>query len=190
LYVSLITPLLFTYPLNQIDPEFTLTAPRRYEILPQAIRNKVWACLATRFNVEKKVVRSIIQLDREITQYGKVRRSGELMTGCHFVKKREDSRDASFVEFWPFIYMKFLISFLQYTLYVDRHARHRRKTPEFEEKIFFGQLNRILLLELLQMPQLALAEPATLILAVIQQVKATLRDGLYYYTLVLMRSSI
>ena len=31
------------------------------------------------------------------------------------------------------------------------------------------------------MPQLALAEPATLILAVIQQVKATLRDGLYYY---------
>jgi hypothetical protein len=31
------------------------------------------------------------------------------------------------------------------------------------------------------MPQLALAEPVTLILAVIQQVKATLRDGLYYY---------
>jgi hypothetical protein len=31
------------------------------------------------------------------------------------------------------------------------------------------------------MPQLALAKPATLILAVIQQVKATLRNGLYYY---------
>jgi hypothetical protein len=52
-----------------------LTAPRRREILPQAIRDKVWACLATRFNVEKKVVQSIIKLDREITQYGKVRRS-------------------------------------------------------------------------------------------------------------------
>lgn len=78
--------------------------------------------------------------------------------------------------------MKFLTtSFLQYTLFVDRHARHRRKTPEFEEKIFFGQLNRILLLDLPQMPQLPLAEPTTLILAVIQQVKATLRDGLYYY---------
>jgi hypothetical protein len=106
------------------------------------------------------------------------------MTGCHFVKKREDSRDASFVrvEFCHFIYMKFLTtSFLQYTLYVDRHARHRRKTPEFEERVFFGQLNQILLLELSQMPQLALAEPATLILAVIHQVKATLRDDLYYY---------
>ena len=31
------------------------------------------------------------------------------------------------------------------------------------------------------MPQLALVKPTTLILAVIQQVKATLRDGLYYY---------
>jgi hypothetical protein len=70
---------------------------------------------------------------------------------------------------------------LQYTLYVDRHARHRRKTPDFEEKIFFGQLNRIFLLELPPAPQLNLPEQTTLILALIQEVKATLRNGIYYY---------
>jgi hypothetical protein len=69
--------------------------------------------------------------------------------------------------------------FLQYTLYVDRHARHSRKTPDFEEKTFFGQLNRILVLELPAAPRLNLAEPTTVILALIQEVKAMLKDGFY-----------
>jgi hypothetical protein len=82
----------------QIDPEFILSG-RRSEILPQPIRDKVWACLATRFNVLKNVVRTVIKLDQEIIQFGKVRRfqGGDLMTGRHFVKKSEDTRDASFV---------------------------------------------------------------------------------------------
>lgn len=77
--------------------------------------------------------------------------------------------------------MPFLSTLLQYTLYVDRHARNRRKTPEFEEKIFFGQLNRILLIELPPEPWLALAEPTTLILALVQEVKTTSKDGIYSY---------
>ena len=89
--------LLVTYSPIQIDPGFTLTAPRRLEILPPPIQDKAWACLATRFNVQKTVVRSIIKLDKEVLQYGKVRQGNDLMTGCHFVKKSEDSRDASFV---------------------------------------------------------------------------------------------
>ncbi len=82
----------------QIDPEFILSV-RRSEILPQPIQDKVWACLATRFNVLKNLVRTVIKLDREIIQFGKVRRfqGGDLMTGRHFVKKSEDTRDASFV---------------------------------------------------------------------------------------------
>lgn len=93
------TSLLVTNPPNLIDPEFTLVVPQRFEILPRQIRDKVWACLATRFNVQKAVVRTIVKLDKEITQYGKVRRSqgGDLMVGRHFVKISEDSRDASFV---------------------------------------------------------------------------------------------
>jgi len=76
-----------------------LSGPRRCEIVPQLIRDKVWACLATRFNVHKNIVRTVIKLDQEIIQFGKVRRlqGGDLMTGCHFVNKSEDTRDASFV---------------------------------------------------------------------------------------------
>jgi hypothetical protein len=45
------------------------------------------------------VVQSVVKLDQEITQFAKVRRfqGGDLMTGRHFVKKSEDTRDASFV---------------------------------------------------------------------------------------------
>jgi len=64
---------------------------------------------------------------------------------------------------------------------VDQHAHRREKTPDFEEKVFFGQLNCILVLELLPAPQLDLTEPTTLILALIQEVNVTLRDGIYSY---------
>jgi hypothetical protein len=72
-------------------------------------------------------------------------------------------------------------SLLQYTQFVDRHARHMRRTPDFEEENFFGQLGRILVLELPSTPKLHLAEPTTVIVAVIREVKAKLTDGIYYY---------
>ena len=80
-----------------------------------------------------------------------------------------------------FLFMQYLTTPLQYTLYVDRYARHRRKTPDFEEKTFFGQLKRVLVLELPVAPQLGLVKSTTLILALIQEVKATLKDGIYFY---------
>ena len=76
-----------------------LSAPRRHEILPSSIQNKVLACLATRFNVKKNVVQSVIKLDQPITQYGRVTRleGGDLMIGRDLVPQTEDGRDASFV---------------------------------------------------------------------------------------------
>ena len=76
-----------------------LATPRRCEILPLAIRNKVWACLATRFDVQKKVVQTIVKLDQPIMQYGRVcgLNGGDRMVGRHLVKETEDSRDASFI---------------------------------------------------------------------------------------------
>jgi hypothetical protein len=77
-----------------------LAAPRRCETLPPAIRNKIFACLATRFDVQKSVIQSVIKLDQPIVQYGRVRglEGGDLMVGCDFVKQTaEDSRDVSFV---------------------------------------------------------------------------------------------
>lgn len=81
----------------------------------------------------------------------------------------------------PFIFAKSEQSFLQYTQFVDRHAHRMRRTPEFEEQDFFGQLGRILILEIPSAPKLHLAEPTTIIVAVIREVKAKLTDGIYYY---------
>ena len=58
---------------------------------------------------------------------------------------------------------------------------HRGKTPNFEEKVFFGQLKHILVLNLPPAPRLDLTKPTTLILALIQEVNMTLRDGIYSY---------
>jgi hypothetical protein len=76
-----------------------LSNPRRKELLPLPMRNKVWACLATRFSVQKKDVRAVIKLDEPIIQYGRVTRleGGDCMIGCDLVKQREDTRDASFI---------------------------------------------------------------------------------------------
>ena len=72
-------------------------------------------------------------------------------------------------------------SLLQYTQSVDRHACRARKTPDFEEQNFFGQLGRILVLELPSAPKLHLTEPTTVIVAIVRGVKAKLMDGIYYY---------
>jgi hypothetical protein len=64
---------------------------------------------------------------------------------------------------------------------VDRYARQKRRTPEFELQIFFGQLQRIFVLELPSTSRLNLATPTTTILALIKNVKTTLIDNVYYY---------
>ena len=80
----------------------------------------------------------------------------------------------------PFLFAKSDI-LLQYTQFVDRNIRHRRKTPDFKENFFFGQLGRILVLDLPSASKLHLAEPTTIIVAVIREVKAKLMNGIYYY---------
>jgi hypothetical protein len=76
-----------------------LCSLRRHETLPLAMQNKVLACLATRFNVGRNVVQSVVKLDQPIIQYGKVTRleGGDLMVGRDFVTGTDDTRDASFV---------------------------------------------------------------------------------------------
>jgi hypothetical protein len=97
------------------DPAYTLSPSRRHEILTQAIKNKVFACLATRFDVRKSVIQSVVKLDRPVTQYGRIlREGGDLMRGHHLVKEAEDGRDASFirVESFPsFMYTVLTILF-------------------------------------------------------------------------------
>ena len=64
---------------------------------------------------------------------------------------------------------------------MDRHTRHPKKTPDFEENDFFGQLKRVLVLELPPAPQLNLTKPTTLILALIQEARTRLNHGIHFY---------
>ena len=64
---------------------------------------------------------------------------------------------------------------------MDKYAHLPRRQPEYVAKNFFGQLKRILLLDLPPLPSLNLPGTTTIILAVIQNVKATLRGDIYYY---------
>jgi hypothetical protein len=84
---------------NLIDPLYMLCGPRRLETLLLPMRNKVLACLATRFNVRRNVVQSVVKLDHPMVQYGKVNRleGGDRMVGRDLVAGTDDSRDASFV---------------------------------------------------------------------------------------------
>ena len=171
----------------QTDPLYMLSAPRRQEILPSPIRNKVLACLATRFDVKKNVVQSVIKLDQPITQYGRVTRleGGDLMIGRDLVPETDDSRDASFVRVESSLFIRtrnFLsIIFIQYTQYVDRFTNQKRRTPELKLKNFFGQLRRILVIDLPSIPRLNVDVPTTIILALIKNVKVTLTDDVYHY---------
>jgi hypothetical protein len=70
---------------------------------------------------------------------------------------------------------------MQYTQLVDRYARQKRITPEFELQNFFGQLQHIFVLEIPSTPRLDIAMPTTIILALIKNVKTTLVDNVYYY---------
>ena len=76
-----------------------LSVPRRDELLSPPLCNKVWACLATCFEVTKKIVKSALKLDQPVTQHGRVTRleGGDLMIGRDLVPLGEDNRDASFV---------------------------------------------------------------------------------------------
>ena len=71
--------------------------------------------------------------------------------------------------------------FIQYTQLVDRYTHQKRRIPEFKLQNLFGQLQRILVLELPSTLQLKLAMPTMIILAWIKNVKATLMDNIYYY---------
>ena len=56
-----------------------------------------------------------------------------------------------------------------------------KRGEQLNLKIFFGQLQHILVLELPSTLQLNLAMPTMIILALIKNVKATLTDNIYYH---------
>ncbi|KAF7761920.1 hypothetical protein Agabi119p4_9912 [Agaricus bisporus var. burnettii] len=148
-------------------PTYKLWGSRQNATLPKPVSNKIQASLATRFNTTISIVRAAIKLDAPLLQYGKVTclGDGDTMVACDIVGQSESSRDASFVK---------------YILRVDRFARQRRREPEYVPCTYYGQLKRLVVLDLPIIPELKLDSPSTIIIAIIQSMKEALEDGVSY----------
>ncbi|XP_006459841.1 hypothetical protein AGABI2DRAFT_142250 [Agaricus bisporus var. bisporus H97] len=83
---------------------YKLSPPRRTELIPTHLRDKVYAALATRFEKAKATIKTLLNLDEPVIQYDRVTclGGGDIMSGCDLVHKSEDSRDASFIKASPF----------------------------------------------------------------------------------------
>ena len=185
------THLLLLLLLFSIDPLFMLATPWQCEILPPPIWKKVQACLAAWFNVQKKVVQSIVKLDQPITQHGRVYHldGGDHMVGHHFVKETEDSWDSSFVQVESrsplssfHIYYLWAISSPVYSVCRLTCLAHEKNTGLWGAKFPWPTRpyspSRVTI-----SPKITLSwannTVTTVIIAVIQEVKANLKDGIY-----------
>ncbi|XP_006457060.1 hypothetical protein AGABI2DRAFT_146706 [Agaricus bisporus var. bisporus H97] len=152
---------------------YQLRSPRRQECIPVHLRDKLYASLATRFEKEKATVQAAISLDEPVIQYGRVSvlGGGDTIVAHDMVRRSEDSRDSSYIK---------------YIQMVDKYAHQRNRAPEYVKRTFFGQLLRIIVLDLPPTPQLGLDTRSTVIYAVVQAVKARIKklspesNGYYY----------
>lgn len=73
--------------------------------------------------------------------------------------------------------------FLKYEAFVDKYARQRRE-PEYEKKIYFGQLQNIFVIQLPAIIPLGLLKPETFFLAAIKTCDVEAFDslGAQYYS--------
>ncbi|EKM74305.1 hypothetical protein AGABI1DRAFT_48245, partial [Agaricus bisporus var. burnettii JB137-S8] len=148
-------------------PSYKLCPPKRVELVPPSLRAKIYATLATRFNTTKAAVEGTINLDQPILQYGTVvRLEGDSMKAADLSSSREDGRDATHIK---------------YVQLVDRHARCSRREAEFDEQEFYGQLKRILVLELPPLPRFSLNTPTTIFFAVVQRLNTVAEHNNIYY---------
>ncbi|PPR05894.1 hypothetical protein CVT24_006642, partial [Panaeolus cyanescens] len=146
-------------------PGFQLLDPRRKEVLSEQLKSLVWIALVTRYTsrqrpITKRMVKAAIPLDEPVTMYGKVRignskKDSDQVTGCDMVSPRQDTRDSTF---------------FKYVQLVDKNARRPGADPDFDEKEFYGQLKRILVIKLPKAPEINIHKRRTVILALVQTI--------------------
>ncbi|XP_006456624.1 hypothetical protein AGABI2DRAFT_122508 [Agaricus bisporus var. bisporus H97] len=73
-------------------------------------------------------------------------------------------------------------SYIKYVQTVNRFARQQNRPPEFVPRVYFGQLKRLLILEVPPIPELSQDTPSKIIFAVVQGVKTFQENNIYYYT--------
>ncbi|KAF9791037.1 hypothetical protein BJ322DRAFT_422834 [Thelephora terrestris] len=156
-------------------PQRVFMQPRRMLKLDENVRAKLTMALITRFSplkgpkipsfVAKKYVPT-----GDVLQWGwvKISEGGDKMC-CHAMIKPESlGRDCTYI---------------RYEATVDRNARAKNKQPNMVLKTFFGELQRVIRIDIPATPQLNLAEPQALFFAIIKQCNATQsKDGFWEYT--------
>lgn len=126
-------------------PDITLLHPRRDLFLAApgygSLRTRIAAHLATQLDRPASLVKA--HLPEHITQYGRLEidDGDRIHANQGALTADENRRDATFI---------------QYEQLVDRHARSRRRRPEFVGETFFGQLERILLVTMNHVPELGI----------------------------------
>ncbi|PPQ78936.1 hypothetical protein CVT24_012460 [Panaeolus cyanescens] len=158
-----------------IDPQkdyerFQLLS-RHFEVLSPALQNLVWVSLVTRYwrekgrKLTKAMYKEHVPLNEAVLQFGKVRlgEDGDQIVGCDFIRLREDTRDSTF-----------------YVQDIDTLANQNNGT-RFVEKTFFGQLKRIILIDVRKNRRLNIDHDETAIFAYIQTCNASERNGVYSY---------
>ncbi|KIL56887.1 hypothetical protein M378DRAFT_62534, partial [Amanita muscaria Koide BX008] len=116
-------------------PLYVLSSPKTTSVLPRELWLKLTATLGTRFSMKAADVRKLVPKQIEVTEYGRVRRldGGDSMQARELVPLPMDGRDMSF--------------FLKYQLCVDIFAHIKRRKPVFELRNFYGQLLRIVIID-------------------------------------------
>ncbi|KAJ7181159.1 hypothetical protein C8R46DRAFT_885782, partial [Mycena filopes] len=75
-------------------------------------------------------------------------------------------------------------TFVKYTLFVDKNARHRNMAVELEPQVFFGQVRKLITLPVpAHFPARRVTSPRTIILAAVSQANLTRRNkvGMAYF---------
>ncbi|KIL55903.1 hypothetical protein M378DRAFT_182111 [Amanita muscaria Koide BX008] len=118
----------------RLDPLYVPASPKTISVLPRELWLKFTATLATRFGMRATDVRKLVPKKLEVTEYGRVRQldGGDTMQARELVPLGVDGRDMSYV---------------RYQLSVDIFAHIKRRKPVFEPRNFFGQLLRIVVIE-------------------------------------------
>ncbi|KAJ7681395.1 hypothetical protein B0H17DRAFT_1161144 [Mycena rosella] len=138
-------------------PSCVLLPPRSRATPSLAQMKTIATALSTRSGSSMRDVNNALKA-AEVEEWGKVRRidseEGDTMRSCSLGTTAEDSRDATYV---------------RYEMLVDKHARFKKRAPEFELQTFYGQLTHLYRVHFREACALLnTEEPTTYILAAIR----------------------
>jgi hypothetical protein len=177
------------------DPQRVLMWPRKMLKLDEDVRTKLTTALITRYSplrgpkITSFVSRKYISTG-PVLQWGRLQiaEGGDRMCCRAMIKPGSLGRDCTYIRV-SLVKISLPISppdtitLWQYEATVDRNARAKNKRPDMVLDTFFGELQRIIAIDIPATPQLNLKEPQKLFFAIVKQCGATRsKDGFWEYT--------